>query len=94
MMSLTHDMTGVSIEIDVREFVVRGAFDAVERAMRDSEPIMAAIGDCPVSSTHMRFVTQSSPVHPRVCGEQGIRHKRPGLVCGSSPRVRGTAPAE
>ncbi len=31
-----------------------------------------------------------APVHPRVCGEQLLRHQGETLLDGSSPRVRGT----
>ncbi len=34
------------------------------------------------------------PVHPRVCGEHGFQPVRDSLVCGSSPRVRGTPEAD
>jgi phage virion morphogenesis protein len=54
-------MTGVTVTIDVRDYAVRGAFDAVEAAMHNPQPMMEAIGDGLVSSTHMRFVTQSGP---------------------------------
>ena len=33
----------------------------------------------------------SGAVHPRVCGEQGLRSRSDTLAHGSSPRVRGTA---
>ena len=32
-----------------------------------------------------------APVHPRVCGEHEPVHVAPGLIPGSSPRVRGTS---
>src|SRR5690606_29634429 len=36
-------------------------------------------------------LTSCSPVHPRVCGEQKIRHDLGALDRGTSPRLRGTA---
>ena len=33
-------------------------------------------------------------VHPRVCGEQILKRITQNTECGSSPRVRGTAPAD
>ena len=45
---------------------------------------------CAGNSVHGEIAGVALPVHPRVCGEQGIRGGLPVVTFGSSPRVRGT----
>ena len=45
---------------------------------------------CAGNRLRLIFRTIAPPVHPRVCGEQGIRTSLENAGPGSSPRVRGT----
>jgi phage virion morphogenesis protein len=54
-------MSGVSISVTIDDAAVRRAFGRIERAMDDTTPVMRLIGNALVSSTHMRFVSQTSP---------------------------------
>jgi len=46
---------------------------------------------CAGNSVYLSVAHSSSPVHPRVCGEQPRHKLSKRAVVGSSPRVRGTA---
>jgi chaperonin cofactor prefoldin len=52
-------MSGVSISVTIDDAAVRRAVGRIERAMDDTTPVMRLIGEALVSSTHMRFVTQT-----------------------------------
>ena len=54
-------------------------------------PALRFIPACAGNSWRRPPPTCPSPVHPRVCGEQRLRHPARISNCGSSPRVRGTA---
>ena len=45
---------------------------------------------CAGNSVYTVTLSSSTPVHPRVCGEQAHRASHVSHSCGSSPRVRGT----
>ena len=46
---------------------------------------------CAGNGTESAGLIPRSPVHPRVCGERGIKALHEAADAGSSPRVRGTA---
>ena len=46
---------------------------------------------CAGNSMKIIVEPMPSPVHPRVCGEQGVDYRIILVAVGSSPRVRGTA---
>ncbi|SIQ24053.1 phage virion morphogenesis (putative tail completion) protein [Rhizobium sp. RU35A] len=55
-------MSGVSISVTIEDRAVQDAFRALTvRMFGNTRPIMAAIGNELVASTHMRFVTQTDP---------------------------------
>ena len=49
---------------------------------------------CAGNSSRARESRRSGTVHPRVCGEQAGQAVTSSSTCGSSPRVRGTAPGQ
>lgn len=51
----------LSITMQVLDSEVRRGFRQLEGVMRDTTPVMRAIGVGLVASTHMRFVTQTDP---------------------------------
>ena len=56
-------MSGAAISITTRidDRAVRRAFNKLEGVMKNTTPIMAAIGTGIVGSTHQRFVSQTDP---------------------------------
>lgn len=54
-------MSGVSIDIHLRDHGVEAGFTRLIGAMGNTTPVMSAIGTGLVSSTHRRFVSQTSP---------------------------------
>jgi phage virion morphogenesis protein len=54
-------MSGISISVTIDDKAVRRAFLQLEKLMANTTPVMRAIGVGLVSSTHMRFVTQTDP---------------------------------
>jgi phage virion morphogenesis protein len=51
----------VSITVQVMDDAVRRAFGQLEGLMRNTTPVMRAIGTGLVGSTHQRFITQTDP---------------------------------
>jgi len=68
---------------------VRGTALALDVAFLRGRFIPACAGNRPTT----RGQLASRPVHPRVCGEQAMSGVVSVEAVGSSPRVRGTAPA-
>ena len=68
---------------------VRGTREGPLFARRLRRFIPACAGNTIAVTGHRR----RRPVHPRVCGEHGMRSRRSCRRCGSSPRVRGTLTA-
>ncbi len=54
-------MSGVSIDVQIRDKEVLQAFTRLISVMGDTTPVMSAIGTGLVASTHRRFVSQKSP---------------------------------
>lgn len=54
-------MSGVSMEVAIRDREVRRNFSKLERAMKNTTPVMEAIGTGLVGTTTKRFVTQTGP---------------------------------
>jgi phage virion morphogenesis (putative tail completion) protein len=54
-------MSGVSLDFQVTDHGVRAGFTRLITVMGNTTPVMAAIGTGLVSSTHRRFVSQTSP---------------------------------
>ncbi|MDL2332846.1 phage virion morphogenesis protein [Brucella inopinata] len=54
-------MSGVSINVQIKDKAVHQAFTRLITVMGDTTPIMSAIGSGLVGSTHRRFVSQKSP---------------------------------
>ena len=52
--------------------------------------VIRFIPACAGNSLCLMKSSSTSPVHPRVCGEQILIERDPELTYGSSPRVRGT----
>ena len=65
---------------------VRGTLDLMTRDIDLLRFIPARAGN----ANHNRTGIRSWTVHPRACGERQLDTKYTSLVCGSSPRVRGT----
>lgn len=53
-------MSGAALSVTLSGSALHG-FERLEGAMTNTTPVMAAIGTGLVSSTHMRFVTQTDP---------------------------------
>lgn len=54
-------MSGVTLETRITDHGVGQAFTSLIGLMGNTTPIMSAIGTGMVSSTHRRFISQTSP---------------------------------
>lgn len=54
-------MAGATLTVDIEDRAVSRAFDQLSRIMRNTTPVMSAIGTGLVASTHRRFVSQTDP---------------------------------
>ena len=61
-----------------------------DRSRRDTVRLVRFIPACAGNRKHSTVTPRMSPVHPRVCGEQGAGLGNQAIAVGSSPRVRGT----
>ena len=62
------------------------------RVHRGHDPSLRFIPACAGNRISSRLASKEPPVHPRVCGEQGLDREERHDSDGSSPRVRGTDP--
>ncbi|SOC83112.1 phage virion morphogenesis (putative tail completion) protein [Ensifer adhaerens] len=83
-------MSGVSISVTVVDAQVRRGFDQLAVHMGNTQPVMAAIGTAVVSSTHMRFVTQTDPdgMAWRALNTEYAKDKRNTRILTESGRLR------
>lgn len=89
-------MAGVAIDVRIEDWGVQQAFTQLITIMGNTTPVMAAIGEGLVSSTHRRFVAQKSPdgmkwapLHPAY---RAI--KRNSRILTESGRLRGSINAQ
>lgn len=54
-------MSGVTLDVEIRDHGVDAAFTRLIGLMQNTSPVMSAIGTGLVSSTHRRFISQTSP---------------------------------
>lgn len=54
-------MSGISLDIEIKDHGVHDGFTRLITVMENTTPVMAAIGTGLVSSTHRRFVSQTTP---------------------------------
>lgn len=54
-------MSGVSVDVQIRDHGVGESFTRLIGLMGNTTPVMSAIGTGLVSSTHRRFISQTSP---------------------------------
>lgn len=83
-------MSGVSLETSITDHGVGQAFTSLIGLMGNTTPIMSAIGTGLVSSTHRRFVTQSSPDGEKWLGlnDEYKKMKRNARILTESGRLR------
>ena len=78
-------------------FDARGSSPRVRGTLRRRRRARAEIGIIPACAGNTAYVLSafsSSRDHPRVCGEHELPELRQAAIRGSSPRVRGTPPAQ
>jgi phage virion morphogenesis protein len=85
-------MAGAALSITVRvlDKQVQRGFEQLQHLMSNTRPVMAAIGVELVSSTHMRFVTQTDPDGQawRTLNKEYAAGKRNSRILTESGRLR------
>lgn len=80
----------LSITVQVMDRQVQRGFEQLQHLMGNTRPVMAAIGVELVSSTHMRFVTQTDPDGQawRALNTEYAQGKRNSRILTESGRLR------